>query len=70
MLDGTIRAQVLACCARLGVPVEEVRAQPETLEGAAMFITNSLIGVRAVERLDGRPLRGSDLVDTLAEAVA
>ncbi|WP_257837185.1 aminotransferase class IV [Phenylobacterium sp. J426] len=70
VLDGIIRAEVLRACARLGVTCEEVRVGPEALHGAAVFLTNSLIGVRPVTRLDGRDLQASDLVDRLAEALA
>lgn len=69
VLDGTLRAEVLRACARLGVACEEVRAGPEALDGVPVFLTNSLIGVRAVARLDGRDLPGSDVVAALAEAV-
>lgn len=69
VLDGIVRAEVLRACARLGIPCEEVRAGREALTGVPVFLTNSLIGVRAVARLDGRDLPASDLVAALAEAV-
>lgn len=70
VLDGIVRAQVLRACARLGVACEEVRAGPEALADAPVFLTNSLIGVRPVARLDGRELPAPDLMAALAEAVA
>jgi branched-chain amino acid aminotransferase/4-amino-4-deoxychorismate lyase len=66
VLDGVMRAQVMALA-----QVEEVRAPRAMLEGAeAIFLTNSLIGVRPVASLDGTPLRTHRLVDDLAAALA
>ena len=71
VLAGTMRARVLAAAGRLGVAVAEVQAPGQTLRGAdAIFLTNSLIGVRAVSSLDGVELRPSALVEQLAAAVA
>ena len=71
VLAGTMRACVLAAAGRLGVAVAEVQAPGQTLRGAdAIFLTNSLIGVRAVSSLDGVELRPSALVEQLAAAVA
>jgi branched-chain amino acid aminotransferase/4-amino-4-deoxychorismate lyase len=69
VLDGIIRAEALAACARLGVPVQEVRAKPIQLIGAPIFLTNSLTGVRPVESLDGVRTETSPLVDAIARAV-
>lgn len=61
-LAGITRARVMAREA-----AEEVAAGPEVLERAeAVFLTNSLIGVRAVSRLDGRTFSPHALVDRLA----
>lgn len=66
VLDGVMRAQVMALA-----QVEEVRAPRAMLEGAeAIFLTNSLIGVRPVASLDGTPLRTHRMVDDLAVALA
>jgi branched-subunit amino acid aminotransferase/4-amino-4-deoxychorismate lyase len=64
--DGRIFTPALACGALPGlararlmaaVDVQEVVAGPEALDGAeAVFVTNSLTGVRQVARLDGRDL--------------
>ena len=71
VLAGTMRARVLAAAGRLGVAVAEVQAPGQTLRGAdAIFLTNSLIGVRAVSSLDEVELRPSALVEQLAAAVA
>jgi branched-chain amino acid aminotransferase/4-amino-4-deoxychorismate lyase len=70
VLDGVVRAEVLRACARLGIACEEVRAGPEALADTPVFLTNSLIGLRPVRRLDGRDVPASDVVDRLAEAVA
>ena len=68
VLAGLVRAQVLNCAAVLGVSFDEVVAAPEALAAAdAVFITNSLIGVRFAEH----PLtaEGEELVRALADAV-
>ena len=70
VLDGIIRAEVLAACARLGIPIEEVRAPPVHLVGAPMFITNSLVGVRLVSSLDDAATTASPLVTAIARAVS
>lgn len=65
VLDGIVRRQVMAA-----VPVIEVAARVEVLRAAsAVFLTNSLIGVRAAASLDGQPLPGSDLTAEIARAV-
>lgn len=66
VLDGVMRRQVMALA-----DVEEVQAPRAMLESAeAIFLTNSLIGVRPVHRLDGVQMRGHRLVEALAEALA
>lgn len=70
VLDGIMRRQVIAACQRLGLPVHEVFANLERLAGAAMFITNSLVGVRAVAGLDGQALPTSPRIAAIARAVS
>ena len=71
VLAGTMRARVLAAAVRLGVEVAEVRAPGEALAGAeAVFLTNSLIGLRAVSGLDEVVFGGSALVERLAAEVS
>jgi branched-subunit amino acid aminotransferase/4-amino-4-deoxychorismate lyase len=70
VLDGIMRAEVLAACARLGVPVQEARAKPVQLAGVPVFLTNSLVGVRRVASLDGAGAEASPLVDAIARAVS
>ena len=71
VLDGIMRRQAMNRAASLGIEVEEVRAARAELDGAeAVFLTNSLIGVRAVGRLDGAALPQSPLVARLAQALA
>ena len=70
VLAGTMRARVLAAAGRLGLEVAEVHALGETLGGAeAIFLTNSLIGVRAVSSLDEVAFGPCALVEQLAAAV-
>jgi branched-chain amino acid aminotransferase/4-amino-4-deoxychorismate lyase len=67
VLDGVMRARVIA---RSPVPVVEARAPLSALaEAEAVFITNSLIGVRAVAVVDGRAVGGEALVSELRDAV-
>lgn len=69
VLDGIVRAQVLALAAAMGVDVSEVRAGPEALSTAeAIFLTNSLIGVRVVGRLGDRVLSPHPMVASLTAA--
>jgi branched-chain amino acid aminotransferase/4-amino-4-deoxychorismate lyase len=71
VLDGIARAQVLALAAAMGAEVSEVRAGAEAMAAAeTIFLTNSLIGVRAVGRIDGRALPPHPLTATLAAAWA
>ncbi len=52
-----MRAEAMAAAAAMGVEVFEVRAGRDALDRAeGVFLTNSLIGVRAVNALDGRSL--------------
>jgi branched-subunit amino acid aminotransferase/4-amino-4-deoxychorismate lyase len=67
VLPGTVRARVLAAAADVGLQALEVRAGPEALAGArAVFISNSLIGLRAVGAVDGRAVGAWDGLDALA----
>ncbi len=55
-LPGVTRARVLACCAELGIPVEEGRLELPALRAAdEIFVTSALRGVVAVTRLDDEP---------------
>lgn len=50
---GMMRAKVLDASRALGLPAEQVTAPPTVLAGASeVFITNSLIGVWPIKRLD------------------
>ena len=70
VLDGLMRAQVLAAAPALGLEPVEIRAGVQALDGAAaIFITNSLIGVREAAVLDGRPLPQDGRVKALAKAL-
>ena len=74
---GRIQAEVKAAVAtetaeseQLKRQVVEARMGPEVLEQTeAVFVTNSLVGVRAVSHLDGRPLTTARLVAELAASV-
>jgi branched-chain amino acid aminotransferase/4-amino-4-deoxychorismate lyase len=67
-LAGLVRRQVLTSAADLGLPFDEVAAGPEALATAdAVFITNSLIGVRPADQ--PATVKGEKIVRALAEAV-
>jgi branched-subunit amino acid aminotransferase/4-amino-4-deoxychorismate lyase len=70
VLDGIMRADVLAACLRLGVPAQEVRAKPAQLLGSPLFLTNSLVGVRPVVALDDASVEASPLVAAIANAIS
>lgn len=66
VLAGIMRAKVMAAAARAGAPALEVRATEAALQAAdAVFLTNSLIGVRAVSAWGGRSFAPSPLVERL-----
>jgi len=68
VLAGVARGRVIAAAESKGAPVIEVHAPPAVLEAAqAMFLTNSLTGVREVRGLDGRAFAPSPLVRTLGD---
>ncbi len=70
VLDGILRARVLAAASRLGIETIEARAGAEALATAeAIFLTNSLIGVRAVSTVDGRAVGAHPLVERLDQLV-
>lgn len=66
VLNGIMRRQVIEAAM-----VEEVHAPRAMLETAeAIFLTNSLIGVRPVASLDGTPIRTHPIVERLTAALA
>jgi branched-chain amino acid aminotransferase/4-amino-4-deoxychorismate lyase len=67
VLDGVMRARVIA---RSPARTVEVHAPAAALaEAEAVFITNSLIGLRAVAAIDGRPMGGEARVSALRDAL-
>lgn len=69
VLDGVIRARVIAAAQARGVGVQEVVARKFVLlRAGAVFLTNSLIGAAPVTSLDGTAL-GGDPPDWLAEVL-
>ena len=56
-LPGIMRAQVIALCQKHGLPCREVELKSETLDLAQEgFLTNSLLGVMPLSRLEGQNL--------------
>lgn len=67
VLAGVMRRAVMMRAARRGVACFEVAEGPRALDAAeAVFITNSLVGVRPVAALDGRVFAPSSLIDALS----
>ena len=67
ILAGIARGQILAAAVEIGVGVSEAVVQPDALEAVeGMFLTNSLMGVREVSELDGRPIPSSALTAELS----
>ncbi len=65
VLDGVMRRQVMAIAS-----VEEVQAPRAMLESVdALFLTNSLMGIRSVAILDGAPMRTHARVSELTAAL-
>ena len=70
VLDGIVRSQVLDAASQLGVTMMEAHEGWAALESAdTVFFTNSLIGIRAVNRIDGRDYRAHPLVERLAGVI-
>ncbi len=68
VLDGIARARVLALARTLDVEVHEVATGAEALDEAeAVFLTNSLIGVRPARRFEGEAFAPHALVERLRE---
>jgi branched-chain amino acid aminotransferase/4-amino-4-deoxychorismate lyase len=70
-MDGVMAQQAAAAAAAIGIEVRQVREGPETLVGAdAVFLTNSLIGVRRAFMAGQAPPAADALVERLADAVS
>ena len=66
VLPGITRARVIEAARSLGLAVAEVAERPDSLRSAeAIFLTNSLIGLRGVARMDDRGLEPSRLTEAL-----
>lgn len=70
-LAGVVRGELLARAEAAGIEVAVARAGPEALERAqAVFLTNSLIGVRPVAAFAGRTFAPSPMAERLARLLA
>lgn len=71
VLDGIMRSQVLNAARGLGLRVLEAAVPRSALgEAQAVFLTNSLIGLRRVDSLDGAALGDAPELSRLTEALA
>ena len=67
VLDGIVRGRVIERARAMDVETVETAAGIDVLEGAeGVFLTNSLIGVRAAASLDGKALPQSPLTAALS----
>ncbi|CAN5323194.1 aminotransferase class IV [soil metagenome] len=70
VLEGIARGRVLDLARRLEVEVHEVATGAEALDEAqAVFLTNSLIGVRPARRFEGEAFAPHALVERLREGL-
>jgi aminodeoxychorismate lyase len=70
VLAGIMRAQVIHKAQTVGLRCRETRAPlGELAQARAIFITNSLIGVRRVSALDGRPFDQDGWLEVLKTAL-
>jgi len=70
ILPGTMRAQAIAACAALGLPVRETRIpRPLAVSADEVFLTNALQGVVPLARLEERTLGARDVGERVADAV-
>jgi len=68
VLAGIMRGEVIAAAARLEIPLDEVRAPASALLNAdAVFLTNSLIGLRPASSLGDRTFGAGDFAPRLSE---
>jgi len=71
VLAGVMRARVLAWAGEAGMPVQEAVVGPEALDTAeTVFLTNALIGARAVAEANGRTFAPHALVERLQAQLA
>lgn len=71
VLAGITRARLMAAAPTLGLEAAETRAGPEALQRAdGVWISNSLMGLRPVAALDGRPLAEDAQGAALAAALS
>jgi branched-chain amino acid aminotransferase/4-amino-4-deoxychorismate lyase len=71
VLDGTVRAAVLRRAPSVGLTARQVQAGLAALADVeGLFLTNSLVGLRPVMRLEGREIPISPILADLARACA
>jgi 4-amino-4-deoxychorismate lyase len=70
-IRGVMRQAVLDQCRASGIAFEESNVQPADLTGASeIFMTNALVGIQSVARLDQRSMPSQDLAIRLRAALA
>jgi 4-amino-4-deoxychorismate lyase len=69
-IRGVMRQAVMQQCAALGVEVEEAELSPTALGKAGeLFMTNALVGIQSVSRLDGRSYESREIAELLRNAL-
>jgi len=69
-ISGVMRRSVLEACAELGIPFEERAILPAELPIAdELFMTNALVGIQSVNRLDGRRMTTGPITRQLCDSL-
>lgn len=69
-IRGVMRQAVMEQCAALGLEVEEAELRPTALEKAdELFMTNALVGIQSISRLDGRSYESRAIAERLRNAL-
>ncbi len=69
-IRGVMRQAVMEQCSALGLEVEESALRPTALEQAGeLFMTNALVGIQSISRLDGRSYESTVVAERLRNAL-
>ena len=69
-IRGVMRQAVLQQCIALGQEIEEAELLPADLAGAReLFMTNALVGIQSVSRLDGTPYASREIAERLRQTL-
>jgi 4-amino-4-deoxychorismate lyase len=70
-IAGVMRGAVLECCAELEIEAVECELSPDDIRRAdELFMTNALVGVQSVTRLEARQLASQSVATRLRQSFA